>query len=192
MDRIKKDINNNLDTIKEIQYKILEKISKYSKYIDIKKCLQLNVKDCIINPFEIVKDLNIENEINESNMEQPYFLYIVNIYFCYDEYINYLEKINHKINDLKIEELLKANKVKNKLIELLKLNVQEQKKENDEYKIIWNILKKKTLIIKDDLFLNNEIIKYVSSQSEENYLEDLKQLMKSKKISTINMEQKDP
>ena len=79
--------------------------------------------------------------------------------------------------------MLERNKVKNDIIEKLKLNLYI----TEEFSTVWNIMKKRKKFIENDEFLNVKIEEYILNKSIDNFMSDLKELMKSNNINFLNL-----
>ena len=185
------NLQNNIKMVQDFKNKIYEHIEKYSECFDIQKLFHLNKKSNGLDPYAAVKTFDINKSIIDNKIEEAFYYFIVSLYFCYEGYLNYLSKIKEKIIELDYKGLNERNRVKNFLIEKLKLNLSTIE-EDDEFITVWNIMKKRKIFIKNDEFLNAKIEEYILNKNIDNFMSDLKELMKSKNINFINLEQKDP
>ena len=193
LNEIKLNLEKNINIIKDFKNEIYKYIQKYTEYFNVQKIFHLTKKSEGFDPYSIVKEFDLKNYIINNNQDEAYFCYIVSLYFCYEGYINYLNDIRQKINDLDIKGLLERNAAKNELIEKLKLNLSNSiNEEDDEFTTIWNIMKKRNNFIKNDEFLNKRIGEYVKKTNRNAFLDDLKKLMESKNINHLNMNINDP
>ena len=184
------NIKNNIKMAQDFKNKIYEHIEKYNEYFDIEKLFKLRENSNGIDPYLAVKTFDIEKFITNNQIEQAFYYFIVSLYFCYEGYLNYLSKIKEKIIELDYKGLFERNIVKNDLIEKLKLNLSITEEDN-EFATVWNLMKKRKQFFKNDELLNAKIEEYILNKNIDNFTSDLKELMKSKNINFLNLQQKD-
>jgi hypothetical protein len=185
------NLEKNMNTIKMSKNEIYECIKKYSEYFNLQKVFLLRNQSEGFDPYLIVKEFDLENYIIYNNAEEAYFHYIVSLYFCYEGYLNYLNETKQRIQsfDIRIRGLIERNIAKNELIEKLKSNFSNFLNEkDDEFTKVWNKMKKRNNFIENDKFLNTKIEEYVRKKDENNFLNDLKEFIKSKNINYLNFE----
>ena len=191
LDKINMSIKELLDSLEILKYKLSISIEKSSKYFDLEQIFKPEDENDFFDPFEIIDSID-QQTMSGDDSEKVYFVFQVNLYFCYEKYIEYLNNVLRKIKELKVEELLKNNEIKNKLIDQLKLEIPSFDKENEDLKVIWDSLKKsKISFVKNNISLNNKIKEYISKNNEADFLNDFK-IFIEQYIEKINLEESDP
>ena len=131
----------------------------------------------------------IRNITNEEYGEETYYLILLFLYFFVSSNINILDKIKSGFERIDLEELTKSNIIKKNLIKSFISNISDLDG-NILNSNIWSELKYCHQFVEDEE-LNKSIIKYVEKNSQEEFKNDLIQLIKPY-FKGINLEVKDP
>ena len=175
----------------ELLYTFLEtitkEIEKLYQFFDIKYLFE---KYKIVQPLNPIKALNaIRNITNEEYEEEIYYLILLCLYFFVSSNINVLGKIKSSFERIDLEVLTKSNIIEKNLVKSFINNISDLDG-NILNSNIWNELKYCYQFVEDEE-LNKSIIKYVKENSQEDFKNDLKELIKPY-FKGINLEVKDP
>lgn len=166
---------------------ITKEIEKLYNFFDINYLFE---KYKIVQPLNPIKALSaIRNITNEEYGEETYYLILLFLYFFVSSNINILDKIKSGFERIDLEELTKSNIIKKNLIKSFISNISDLDG-NILNSNIWSELKYCHQFVEDEE-LNKSIIKYVEKNSQEEFKNDLIQLIKPY-FKGINLEVKDP
>ena len=216
----KDKFKNYLDNIK----KELEKDKKMKEFLDdIINCLNSNLNDiyyCFSNIFttleenkeyynvkNILQIFNLKNPINPNLVlnsslsnrfpEKKFILNNICSFLILDKSKNKIINILNKIQSLNLEKIDKEIKLKIKIIDFFKNEIETPVKENF-LEDIWKTLKnKKSFFNENDendeqiINLNNIIQDYIKKKNEKEFINDFLKVFKSK-INNLDFSKNDP
>jgi hypothetical protein len=192
IERIKNDIDINLNNLTKKNYDLITIIEDYGEYFKINELL----KD-----LEISLPLTVDKVIEKVSYKSRHCIYtdvlekcfyICQIFkFLYNEkLIEFYKRIKEKINQAGIEDIFLLNDVKNQLIMKAREGIGSIQINKNLIQDVWNKLKN------DDRFVNNEnlnkkIVSYVKANNPEKFLKDLSKIC-GEYIKEINLKDPDP
>ena len=197
----KKDFLKDLANIEPTLDKYLEKIesikNKAHKYFkQIENSINLDkIKIDIIeknNPFlflEKFTDITLFDITSQVAIENAYFSYLINFYFCAQDASNYLREIKNNYKEAKLLIEFANSFEKLQLLEIFDSKLKSE--EHDELKERWDKLKQEKDFVKGNEILNQKIKEYVEKNDECQYLKDLSNMNQLKDLK-INLSSPDP
>ena len=116
-----------------------------------------------------------------------YILYLVNLYFCVEQAIEYITSLNEKYKDVELIDDVERNFEKKKLLKIFDSKIKYD--EPNTFNKIWASLKSENTLSQNE-YLNEQMKKYVDNHSDK-FLDDLKNIVKLKD-NKIELSQPDP
>ena len=199
--KILKDINENLIYFGKMKNKFCSNIEKYGKFFNIQNIIEEYKIELPFQPMEIVNSLEVMSNLEEEEedddeeeeidkLEKNFFIIQICGYFILEESICHLIKVRDIIKNLNIEDLIKKNRIKNKLINEMNNNLSISNEKN-LYSEAWKKIQKTVKFIENNEELNELIKKYVQNNEKSEFKKDLKNLL-GPVIKKINLDEKDP
>jgi len=188
-EKISTSIADTFDYFYEIKSEFLNSIENYGNFFTVEEILKILKISLPLKPLEAIKKLNYEQE-EIKGLETCYYFSQICGYLIVEECISHLKKIKNKINNLNIQELIKKNIIKNKLVNKVKNQIFLDNRK-DLFSQVWNDIKIEENYIKNNEELNTKIKKYVIENEKESFQSDLIDLI-SGNIKQINIDENDP
>ena len=185
IEKIEPLIDFNLIKIKSIKVDLFDNIRKISRFITIK-----DKNNKLENPFETLNNLDTINldKFKGDDISNIYILYLVNLYFCVEQTIEYFDTLKENYKDIKLINDLERNIEKKVLLKIFDSKIKYE--EPNTLKEIWNILKKEKTLVQNE-FLNEKMKKYVEMNDCDEFLDKLSSIIKLKD-NKIELSQSDP
>ena len=185
IEKIEPLIDFNLIKIKSIKVDLFDNIRKISRFITIK-----DKNNKLENPFETLNNLDTINldKFKGDDISNIYILYLVNLYFCVEQTIEYFNTLKENYKDIKLINDLERNIEKKVLLKIFYSKIKYE--EPNTLKEIWNILKKVKTLLQNE-FLNEKMKRYVEMNDCDEFLDKLNSIIKLKD-NKIELSQSDP
>ena len=196
IEKIKKDIFSNIEKmepmidfnlklIKNIKIDLFDSIRKIKGYITLG-----DKSNKFQNPFETLKKLDMIN-LNQHEgdyISNIYILYLVNLYFCVEQAIEYITSLKEKYKHVELIDDVERNFEKKKLLKIFDSKIKYD--EPNTFNKIWASLKSENTLSQNE-YLNEQMKKYVDNNDCDKFLDDLKNIVKLKD-NKIELSQPDP
>ena len=175
MENILDTINNKLSYLYNVQFKSIEYIKDYGEFFNINETLQTLKINTPLNPYDTIENIKdgLKNNFDEDYYEKSFFMIQICMFFYIEEHINYLYKIKEKIIDINIEEKIKLNEVKDKLIKEFKSKITYKNVTENLMEKVWSSLKEENQLIVSNKILNSKIVDYVLKNNATKFKKDL-------------------
>ena len=177
IEKIEPELNKSKRESEKHKFFLFNKLRKVKKYISFKNGAK---KDKLNNPFDNLDNLeNIDVDyISDGRVKNVYMNYLVNLYFCAEQSIEYLSILKEKYSDIKMLDFQERNIEKNKLIKALDSTINYE--ESDTFTEIWNKLKNEDILDKNNNNLNLKLKEYIKNNDEKTFMKDLNNINKLK------------
>ena len=175
LENILDTINNKLSYLYNVQFKSIEYIKDYGEFFNINETLQTLKINTPLNPYDTIENIKdgLKNNFDEDYYEKSFFMIQICMFFYLEEHINYLYKIKEKIIDINIEEKIKLNEVKDKLIKEFKSKITYKNVTENLMEKVWSSLKEENQLIVSNKILNSKIVDYVLKNNATKFKKDL-------------------
>lgn len=185
IEKIEPMIDFNLKKIKIIKIDLFDSIRKISRFITLK-----DKNNNLENPFETLDNLDMINldKYGGDNISNIYILYLVNLYFCVEQAIEYFNTLKEKYKDIKLIDDLKRNIEKKELLKIFDSIIKYE--EPNTLNEIWKILKQEETLLQNE-YLNEKMKQYVDMNDCDKFLDELSNIIKLKD-NKIELSQSDP
>ena len=188
--KIEPTLDKYLEKVESIKNKALIYIKQVENNIDLDKIKTDKIEDN--NPFlflEKFTNIVLFDITSEDAIENAYFSYLINFYFCAQDVSKYLREIKNSYKEAKL--FLEFDNIFEKLQLLEIFSSKIKYEENDELKEKWNKLRQEKDFVKGNEILNQKIKEYVEKNDECQYLKDLSNMNQLKGVK-INLSLPDP
>ena len=175
--KIKNQLENNLSFLSNLMCVIIENLEKLWKCFDIKELFEKYEIELPLNPLEEINLLDVNGE-NETN-EEIYFLILVLSFFFIKPKINEIQRLKNDLEKININEIIKQNILKKKIIRKMKQNIRDFNMSSLISKV-WNKLRdcddsEEFVGVKK---MNTLIRNYIKNKTKEDFILDLIGLIK--------------
>ena len=177
-------IDELLENIESIMIRAHMYIKQFERLFD--KGINNNIKIQKNNPILFLdkcRRVMLNNIRDPDRIQNLYMNYLINFYFFAQDMCEYLKKLKKSYKEIELIKAIENNFEKRKILEIFNSGVKYE--EHSDLKYEWNKLKNEEVFIEGNPFLNDRIKKYINSNDENQFLDDLKNLEKirSKKIN---------
>ena len=190
MAKIEPTLDKYLEKVERLKNKSLSYIKQVENNIDLDKIKMDKIEDD--NPFlflEKFEDINLFGITSEEVIENAYFSYLINFYFCAEDISKYLRKIKDNYKDAKL--FVEFDNIFEKSQMLKNFDSKIKYEENDELKEKWKKLRQEKDFVKGNEILNQKIKEYLEKNDECQFLKDLNN-MNQLKDAKINLSLPEP
>ena len=182
--KIEPTLDKYLEKVERLKNKSLSYIKQVENNIDLDKIKMDKIEDD--NPFlflEKFEDINLFGITSEEVIENAYFSYLINFYFCAEDISKYLRKIKDNYKDAKL--FVEFDNIFEKSQLLKNFDSKIKYEENDELKEKWKKLRQEKDFVKGNEILNQKIKEYLEKNDECQYLKDLNNMNQLKDAKII-------
>jgi hypothetical protein len=183
----RKDLEKHSDLLYTNMNIIEEELEMIFQFFDIKKLL---TKYKIKQPVDPVIVINyLRRRVGNNNDDEIHYLILAISQLFIDSKIKNLNSIEKELEKVNLNEITKNNIIKKNIIKLFFDNINSNS-DNTFPLIDWGELQKSN-DFSSNKNMNDLIIKYVRSESKENYIKDLNNMIKPY-CKIIDLSEKDP
>jgi len=176
-DKIKNQLESNLSFLSRLMDIILENLEKLWKCFGIKELFEKYEIEQPLNPLEEINSFDINSE--DETKEEIYFLILVLNFFFIKPKINEILRLKNDFEKININEIIKQNILKKKIIKNLTQNIRDFNMSSLISKV-WNKLRDYDQLAKfvEDIKINTLMKNYLKNKTEEDFKFDLINLIK--------------
>ena len=171
-DKIKNQLESNLSFLSRLMDIILENLEKLWKCFGIKELFEKYEIEQPLNPLEEINSFDINSE--DETKEEIYFLILVLNFFFIKPKINEILRLKNDFEKININEIIKQNILKKKIIKNLFKNIRDFRMSSLISKV-WNKLRNcdDNEEFVEDKKMDILIKKYLKNKTEEDFKLDL-------------------